>query len=84
MSELIINNENTNDLDNCDYLSITKLTISEVNNINLLLDKLYKFTNLEELILWNNKITEIKGLENLVNLQKLDLWNNKITKNRRT
>ena len=47
MLELFINNQNTNDLDNCDYLSITKLNIKKVNNINLLLDKLYKFTNLQ-------------------------------------
>ena len=79
MSELFINNQNTNDLDNCDYLSITKLTISRVNNINLLLDKLYKFTNLKELYLGNNKITEIKGLDKLVNLKELSLRNNKIT-----
>ena len=35
MTELEINNKNTDDLDKCDYLSIIKLTISETNNINL-------------------------------------------------
>ena len=82
MSELFIYNQNTNNLDNCDYLSITKLTIKEVNNINLLLDKLYKFTNLQQLVLSNNQIKgiiEIKGLDKLVNLQTLRLYNNQIT-----
>ena len=40
MTELFINNQNTNDLDNCDYLSITKLTITKTNNINL---QIYKY-----------------------------------------
>ena len=79
MLELCINDDNINDLDNCDYLTITGLRILAPNNINLLLDKLYKFTNLEILILYNNKITEIKGLDNLVNLKILDLSNNQIT-----
>ena len=79
MSELEINNKNINDLDKCDYLSITKLTILVSNNINLLLDELYKFTNLQELNLSFNKITEIKGLDKLVNLQKIDLSKNQIT-----
>ena len=49
MSKLFINNQNTNDLDKCDYLSITYLTIVGLNtkNINSILDKLYKFTNLQ-------------------------------------
>ena len=79
MSELFINNKNTYDLYNCDYLSITKLTITNAKNINSLLDKLYKFTNLQILDLSNNQITEIKdikGLDNLVNLKVLDLSNN--------
>ena len=79
MSELFINNQNTNDLDTCDYLSITKLTITKAKNINLLLDKLYKFTNLQILDLSTNKITEIKGIDNLVNLQTLHLYKNQIT-----
>ena len=44
--ELYINYNNINDFDNCDYLNITELTICTHNNINLLLDKLYKFTNI--------------------------------------
>jgi len=36
-------------------------------------------TNLQELDLSNNSLTEIKGLDALVNLQKLDLSNNSIT-----
>ena len=92
MSELEINNKNTNDLDNCDYLSIKKLTISVDNNINLLFDKLYLYynqiteihgldnlINLQILNLSNNLISEIKGLDNLINLQILDLYNNQIT-----
>ena len=76
MSGLFINNQNTNDLDNCDYFFIIKLNITRTYNINLLLDKLYKFINLQELYLSNNKITEIKGLDNLVNLQTLYLNDN--------
>ena len=82
MTELLITDKNTNNLDNCDYLSITKLTILEAKNINLLLNKLYKFTNLQELNLSYNKITEIteiKGLNNLINLQILNLSFNQIT-----
>ena len=75
---LEINNEN--DLYNCDYLSIRKLIISVDNNINLLLDKLYKFTNLQLLDLRYNQITEIKGLDKLINLKELYLLNNKIKK----
>ena len=45
MSKLIINNQNTNDLDNCDYLSITKLKIEKLNtnNINLQIYKYYVY-----------------------------------------
>ena len=53
MTDLFINNKNINDLDTCNYLSITKLTISVSKNINLLLDKLYKFS----------KFTKIKFME---------------------
>ena len=47
MSELFINNQNTNDLENCNYLSITKLKIEgfNTNNINLLLDMFIINTN---------------------------------------
>ena len=51
MTELNINDNNVYYLDNCDYLSITRLTIYAPNNINLVLDKLHKFTNLQELYL---------------------------------
>ena len=78
MTELYINDNNISDLDNCDYLSITKICIMAPKNINLLLDKLYKFTNLQILYLYNNQITEIKGFENLVNLKELSLSNNQI------
>ena len=74
MTELYIDDKNVNDIDNYDYLTITSLTICAPNNINLLLDKLYKFTNLQILDLGNNQITEIEGLDNLVNLQILSLW----------
>ena len=79
MPELYINDDNINNLDNCDYLSITKLRIFAPKNINLVLDKLYKFTNLKILMLYDNKITEIHGLDNLVNLQQLHLDSNQIT-----
>ena len=35
MTKLNINDKNVNDLDNCDYLMITKLSIFTSNNINL-------------------------------------------------
>ena len=79
MTALYINDENVNDLDNCDYLTITNLTICAPNNINLLLDKLHKLVNLQILNLNSNQITEIKGLDNLVNLQHLYLHQNQIT-----
>ena len=44
MAKLYINYNNINDLDNCDYLTITELRIYAPNNINLLLDK---FTNIK-------------------------------------
>ena len=66
MTELNINDDNFNDLDNYDYLSITKLNIEAPNNINLLLDKLYI------------QIKEIKNLDKLVNLTVLNLSNNQI------
>jgi Leucine-rich repeat (LRR) protein len=78
MPELYINDDNINYLDNCDYLSISKLTIFVPNNINFSLDKLYKFINLEELHICNNNITTIHGVDKLVNLQYLDLDNNQI------
>ena len=62
MTELYIDDENVNDLDNCDYLSITSLTICAPNNINLLLDKLYEFTNLQTLYLHQNQIHPKKSL----------------------
>ena len=76
MLELYIDDNNIDDLDNCDYLTIIKLSIIAPKNINLLLDKLYKFTNLQILELCNN---EIKGIDKLINLQELDLSYNKIT-----
>ena len=78
MLELYINDNNIDVIDNCDYLNISKLIISVSKNINLLLDKLYKFTNLQILRLYSNQITEIKGLDNLINLKTLDLSNNLI------
>ena len=78
MTELYINDNNIIDFYNCNYLSITSLKIVAPKNINLLLDKLYKFINLQELILYSTEIKEIKGLDNLVNLKKLLLSNNEI------
>jgi Leucine-rich repeat (LRR) protein len=79
MTILNITDFNINDFNNCNYLSIIKLIIKAPYNINLLLDKLHKFINLQELSLSINQITEIKGLDNLVNLQTLYLYSNKIT-----
>ena len=46
MLKLYIKDNNINDFYNCDYLTITKLIIFTPININLLLDKLYKFTRI--------------------------------------
>ena len=78
MTELYINN-NINNLDNCDFLSITKLRINAPTYINKLLNKLDKFTNLQELYLYGNQISEIKGLDKLINLKELYLICNQIT-----
>ena len=79
MTKLYINDSNVNDFDNCNYLNITTINILKSKNINLLLDKLYKFTNLQVLELSNNQITEIKELDKLINLQEIYLRNNQIT-----
>ncbi len=79
MIKLVINDENITDFFNCNPLEITCLEIFEQNNIELILNNLHKFVNLQELYLDNNKITEIKGLDNLVNLLILNLTNNQIT-----
>ena len=76
MLKLYIDDNYINDLDNCDYLTITTIDICTSKNINLNLDK---FTNLQYLDLTNNQITEIKGLDNLVNLKELYLPYNRIT-----
>jgi Leucine-rich repeat (LRR) protein len=84
MLKLYIDNENINSIYNCDYLSIKELIIEELymeapENINLIFNEIYKFTNLQKLAIYHNQITEIKGLDNLVNLQELILYNTEIT-----
>ena len=83
MLKLYINNKNINSIYNCDYLSINELTIEKLcidalENINLIFNEIYKFTNLQKLAIYNNQITEIKGLDNLVNLQEIILYNTEI------
>ena len=80
MNQLDINDDNINIFITCDTLKILKLIVKAQNNIQLILNNLYKFTNLQHLTLSNNQITEIKGLDNLVNLQQLHLDANKIKK----
>ena len=46
MLKLYIKDNNINDFYNCDNLTIIKLIIFAPININLLLDKLYKFTRI--------------------------------------
>ena len=75
----IITDNNINDFNSLDPLKILILKVCAPNNIQLILDNLYKFTNLRELRLTANKITEIKGLEHLINLQSLVLSHNDIT-----
>ena len=65
MNQLDINDKNINIFNTCDTLKVLKLTVTAPNNIQLVLDSLCKFTNLQELYLYNNEITEIKGLDNL-------------------
>ncbi len=79
MTKLKIYDSNIYDFINCNPLEVTYLSIYAPNNIKLILNNLYKFVNLQKLSLYDNQITEIKGLDNLVNLQILDLSNNKIT-----
>ncbi len=75
MTTLTICDNNINDFINCNPLEIKSLIINSPYNIELILNSLHKFVNLYELVLSLNKITEIKGLDNLVNLQKLVLSN---------
>ena len=79
MTKLYIDDNNIDVIDNCDYLSITKLTVLAPKNINLLLDKLNKFINLKILYLYDNQITEIKGLTKLTDLEELKLINKRLT-----
>ncbi len=78
MKELNIIN-NVDAFFKCTPQTITKLKIYTKKNINLILDNLYKFTNLQSLYLYNNDILEIKGLDKLVKLQQLCLYNTKIS-----
>jgi len=79
MTKLYIDDNNIDVINNCDYLSITKLSVLAPKNINLLLDKLNKFINLKILYLYDNQIIEIKGLTKLTDLEELKLINNQIT-----
>ncbi len=79
MIELSISSNNINDFINCNPLEITCLKIYLPKNIELVLNNLHKFINLQKLYLSFNQIKKVKGLDNLVNLQKLDLSYNKIT-----
>ncbi len=79
MTSLHIYDKNINDFINCDPLEIIALEINLFAHIKLILINLYKFKNLQKLICRCNKITEIKGLDNLVNLLQLNLSHNHIT-----
>ncbi len=79
MTELQLNDKNIDAFINCNPLEISYLQICAPNNIELVLNNLYKFVNLQRLYLGFNQITEIKGLDNLVNLRVLYLNSNKIT-----
>jgi len=85
MPRLYINDKNINSIYDYDYLSINELTIEKLfiepsKNINLILNEIYKFTNLQKLAIYDNQITEIKRLDNLVNLQELILYNRYVYK----
>ncbi len=67
MVELSINDNNINDFINCNPVEVIRLQIYSPNNIEIILNNLYKFVNLQILHLYNNQITEIKGLEILFN-----------------
>ncbi len=79
MTELTIYDHNINKFIRCNPLEITSLVIFTHNTIEVILNNLYKFVNLKKLNLNNNKIIDIKGLDNLVNLQQLYLSNSKIS-----
>ncbi len=78
MTKLVIDDVNIDAFINCNPLEISYLQICALNNIELVLNNLHKFVNLQILYLNTNQITEIKKLDNLVNLQLLSLSNNKI------
>jgi len=63
---------------------IKECVVKALNLSNCGLDKIPKqvndLTNLERLILSDNKITKIEGVDTLPNLEELDLGGNKITK----
>ncbi len=54
MTRLVINDKNVNDFNNCNPLEITYLKIYAFNNIELILNNLYKFKNLQVLCLDRN------------------------------
>ncbi len=79
MTELEINDNNIDVFMNCEPLTVTKLTVLAPNNVQMILDNLYKFENLLELRLSNNQLTEMRGLDKLVKLKLLDVSNNQIS-----
>ncbi len=79
MLELCIYDYNIGDLFSSNPLKVKSLNLITPKNIELILNNLGKYTNLQHLDLSSNQITEIKGLDKLVNLQELYLNNNKIS-----
>ncbi len=58
---------------------MTELFIYTPTSIEIIINNLYKFTNLEHLHLYDNAMKEIRGLDILVNLQILNLNYNQIS-----
>lgn len=68
-----------NDPENAAQLNaVTELNLSSLE-LNVIPPQIAKFTQLRNLSLYNNQITDISVLKNLVQLQQLDLYLNQIT-----
>jgi len=68
----------TGELTKADFEKVTELHLSN-NKLTEVPKDLEKLTQLKELDLWHNKLTDVKGLEKLTQLTHLVLQNNQLT-----
>ena len=66
------------ELTKADYEKVTTLSLG-LNQLTEVPKGLEKLTQLKELALWHNKLTDVKGLEKLTQLTYLVLQNNQLT-----